>query len=131
MEFQPSIGNNADTHLNLILRVEPALDEEQFERHKASLVSDILRPDKNLNERAEYYWQSMRARNGTRQPPVAGRRGRGAHAAGLEGLLRARLSKQRHSLQVVAPGKWGVVPKGEAEAYDSPRRSSAACGLYD
>jgi len=27
--------------------------------------------------------------------------------------------QQRHSLQVVAPGKSGIVPKGEARAHDS------------
>ncbi|MEZ5501533.1 MAG: insulinase family protein [Halioglobus sp.] len=36
---------------DFMLQVEPGLDEAQFARHKESLVSDILRPDKNLNER--------------------------------------------------------------------------------
>ncbi|MBK6740037.1 MAG: hypothetical protein IPG64_20445 [Haliea sp.] len=36
-------------------------DNPQFQRHKASLVIDILRPDKNLNERACVHGVSRRA----------------------------------------------------------------------
>lgn len=103
-----------------MLRVEPALDEAQFERHKASLVSDILRPDKNLNERAEYYWQSIARKEWNFDS-------RQSLADAVQALTlpdwKAYFARvflqQRHSLQVVAPGKWGVVPQGDARDYDS------------
>ena len=37
--------------------------------------------------------------------------------------------KQRHALQVVAPGKWGIVPNGDARAYapaEATKRGHAA-----
>ncbi|HEY7776508.1 MAG TPA: insulinase family protein, partial [Kineobactrum sp.] len=39
--------------------VDASLDEEQFLRHRAALVGEIVRPHKNLWERAEFYWQSL------------------------------------------------------------------------
>jgi insulysin len=100
--------------------VELALDEEQFERHKVSLISDILRPDKNLAERAEFYWQSIARKEwdfDTRQTL--------ADAVGAITLqswktyFEAVFLARRHSLQVVAPGRWGIVPKGDFRVYDS------------
>ncbi|CAA0111287.1 Protease 3 [Halioglobus japonicus] len=100
--------------------VEPALDEEQFERHKASLISDILRPDKNLNERAEYYWQSIARKEwnfDSRQQLVD------AVTALTLPMWKAYYARvflqQPHSLRVVAPGKWGALPNDGARVYDS------------
>jgi len=101
-------------------RVEPALDEEQFERHKASLVSDILRPDKNLSERAEFYWQSIARKqwNFDSSELLAD----AVEALTLENwkaYYEKVFLQQSHSLQVVAPGKPGRLPKGDARVYDS------------
>jgi insulysin len=101
-------------------RVEPALDEEQFERHKASLVSDIMRPDKNLNERAEFYWQAIARKQWNFDS-------RESLADAVESLSLADWKayyqrvflQQRHSLQVVAPGKTGILPKGDARVFHS------------
>ncbi len=101
-------------------RVEPALDEEQFARHQASLISDILRPDKNLNERAEYYWQAI-----ARQEWDFARRQQLADAVDAFTLpewkdyFERTFLHQRHSLEVVAPGKWGKLPAGQGTVYDS------------
>jgi secreted Zn-dependent insulinase-like peptidase len=103
-----------------MLGVEPALDEAQFERHKASLISDILRPDKNLNERAEYYWQSIARKELSFDS-------RQSLADAVEALTlpvwkayyEQVFLQQRHSLQVVAPGKWGIAPQGDARVFDS------------
>jgi len=100
--------------------VESELDEAQFERHQSALVSDILRPDKNLWERAEFYWQSI----ARKQLDFAGR---ADLAEAVEALtLQSWLSyynrvflRQRHSLQVVAPGRWGDLPEGDFSRYDS------------
>ena len=101
-------------------RVLPGLDEAQFERHKVSLISDILRPDKNLNERGEYYWQAI----ARKELDFAGRQ---ALADAVRSLTLARwrtyyddvFMQHRHSLQVVAPGKWGLLPDGDFRVYDS------------
>jgi secreted Zn-dependent insulinase-like peptidase len=100
--------------------VESELDEAQFERHQAALVSDILRPDKNLWERAEFYWQSI----ARKRLDFAGKQNL---AEAVEAFtLKSWLSyynrvflQQRHSLQVVAPGRWGDLPKGDFSRYDS------------
>lgn len=47
------------------------IDEQQFLRHRQALINDVLKPHKNLAERAEFYWQSIAVRewdfDGTRQ----------------------------------------------------------------
>ncbi|NQX89451.1 MAG: insulinase family protein, partial [Halioglobus sp.] len=80
-----------------------SLDEAQFERHKVSLISDILRPDKNLAERAEFYWQSI----ARKQPAFDGRE---TFAAAVDALtlqsgteaFNTVFMDRRHALQVVA-----------------------------
>lgn len=103
-----------------MLGVEPALDAAQFERHKESLVSDILRPDKNLNERAEYYWQSIARKEW-------GFDSRQSLADAVQALTLPAWKayyervfvQQRHSLRVVAPGKWGSAAPSDARVFDS------------
>ena len=103
-----------------MLKLPSDVDEAQFERHRKALVNEILQPDKNLWDRAAFYWQSIAMKE-------YGFDSREQLATVVEGItLESWLAyyqkvflDQRHSLQVVAPGKWGVVPKGEARAYDS------------
>ena len=100
--------------------VRPALDEAQFERHKAALLSEILRPFKNLGERAEFYWQSIARKQWDFD-------GREALAQAVEQLTMEQWEAyyqrvflaQRHSLKVVAPGKWQQLPGGNYRQYDS------------
>lgn len=114
-----------------LLRVEPALDEEQFARHKASLISDILRPDKNLNERAEFYWQSIARKQWEFDS-------RESFADAVQALTLADWKdyyervflQQPRSLQVVAPGKWGSLPKGDARVYDSAEQIKRGHATY-
>ena len=99
--------------------VESELDEAQFERHQSALVSDILRPDKNLWERAEFYWQSI----ARKQFDFAGRQdlAEAVEAFTLQSWLayyNRVFLQQRHSLQVVAPGRWGDLPEGDFSRYD-------------
>ncbi|MEJ2531493.1 MAG: insulinase family protein [Halioglobus sp.] len=100
--------------------VVPALDAGQFARHKQALLSEIRRPDKNLWERAEFYWQSIAKKHWDFD-------GREALAAAVEALTLESWTdyynrvfmQQRHSLQVVAPGRWGNLPDGEFRRYQS------------
>ena len=100
--------------------VPGALDEEQFSRHKAALVSDILRPDKNLWERADFYWSSI----ATRQLDFDGRQklAEAVEAFDLDSwreYYQRVFVSQPHSLQVIAPGRWEQTPQGETAEYDS------------
>lgn len=116
---------------DFLQQVEPGLDEAQFERHKVSLISDILRPDKNLNERGEYYWQAI----ARKEFDFAGRE---ALAEAVEALTLPEWKayyddvflNRRHSLQVVAPGKWKRLPKGDFRVYDSAEAIKSGHATY-
>lgn len=110
-----------DEAMETFLLTLPAdLDEAQFARHKAALVSEILKPDKNLWERAEFYWQSI----AIKQFDFAGRQ---ALAEAVEALSldswNAYYSRVflelPHSLQVVAPGRWEEFPAGFTTRFDT------------
>ena len=97
-----------------------SLDDEQFARHQAALVNEVLRPHKNLWERAEFYWQSI----AKKQYEFDGRR---QLADAIESLDREQWQayfqkvflEQRRSLQVAAPGKWGELPAGDQKRVKS------------
>ncbi len=87
------------------------LDASQFERHKAALISEIVQPDKNLWQRAEFYWQSI----ARKQWQFDSRRQLADAVAAISlpdwSAYYQRVFLQRpHALQVVAPGKWGILP---------------------
>jgi len=101
--------------------VESDLDKDQFERHKAALRSDILRPDKNIWERSEFYWQSIarHQENFDSRELLAD----AVEELTLETWLayyRRVFVEDRHSLQAVAPGKWDKLPQGIYQGYDVP-----------
>jgi len=123
----PSVTAAMDTFIN---SVPDGLDAAQFERHKAALVSDILRPDKNMAERAGFYWRSI----ANRQFDFAGRQhlADAVQAFTLESWLayfERVFLEQPHSLQVVAPGKWGLLPEG-GKRYGSAVEIKASHGSY-
>jgi secreted Zn-dependent insulinase-like peptidase len=100
--------------------VEAGLDEAQFARHRKALVNEVLRPDKNLWERAEFYWQSI----AKKQYDFDGRE---ALADAVRALSREEwleyfnrvFMTRRHSLQVVAPGRWGELLPGAGTTLNS------------
>jgi secreted Zn-dependent insulinase-like peptidase len=103
--------------------VEGSLSAAQFERHQQALISDILRPDKNLWDRAEFYWQSIARKQ-------LGFDGRDALAEAVQGLSRESwleyfnevFLQQQRSLQVVAPGRRDKLPTTDGEIfYDATR----------
>jgi len=107
------------------------MDREQFRRHRAALTQEILRPDKNLWERAEFYWQSIAKKQYDFE-------GRTAMADAVEALtLESWLAyfnrvflRERHSLQVVAPGARGALPAGAAGRFDSAEAIKAGHDAY-
>ncbi|MCB1843248.1 MAG: insulinase family protein [Halioglobus sp.] len=123
----------ADAMDAFMQRVSPTLTEAQFARHSAALVSEIMRPDKNLNERAEFYWSSIARKRYDFD-------GRETLAAAVEALTlddwrdyytRVFLNK-RHSLQVVAPGRFGVLPPaGEGQAYTAAEQLKQGRDVYE
>jgi len=93
--------------------VPAQIDREQFRRHQSALAYEITKPDKNLWERAEFFWQSI-AKN---QDDFDGRKRLAAaiQAFTLEDWLsyyQRVFIEARHSLQVVAPGRWQELPAG-------------------
>jgi secreted Zn-dependent insulinase-like peptidase len=106
---------------NFMSTVEGELDNEQFERHKTALIGEILRPDKNIWERAEFYWQSIarHQENFDSKASLA----EAVDALTLETWIayyNRVFVQNRRSLQLVAPGKWGNFPVGEAQRFDVP-----------
>ncbi len=111
--------------------VQPSLDEAQFERHKVALVSDILRPHKNLGERAEFYWQSI----ARKQFDFAGRQHLADAVEALtmeqwQAYFQRVFLTQRHSLQVVTPGKWQTLPSSKARLYKNADAIKASHDAY-
>jgi len=98
--------------------VEGSLSDEQFERHRQALVSDIRRPDKNLWDRAEFYWQSIAKKQFEFD-------GRDALADAVQGLSKEDwlayfnevFRHQQRSLQVVSPGRWDKLPSIQGQIY--------------
>lgn len=111
--------------------VSPGLREEQFERHRTALVNEVLRPHKNLWERAEFFWQSLAKKEFDFD-------GRESLARAIEAItleqwqtyFRDVFLDGRHSLQVVAPGKAGVLPGGQQRRYDSAEAIKADHEAY-
>ena len=92
-------------------RIAPPLDDAQFARHRKALIARIEEPDKNLLERAEFYWQAI-ARGETafdsRQRLASAVRAfdRAAWADYFQRVFR----DASRSLQIVAPGAAGALP---------------------
>ncbi|TCO74919.1 insulinase family protein [Chromatocurvus halotolerans] len=110
-----SSAHVADAMQTFMEKLPEEVDEPAFLRHRQALVNDIMEPDKNLLERAEYYWQSI-----ARNQVSFDRRQRLAEA--VEGMsreawldyYREHFLESRRSLLVVAPGEQGDTPDGPA-----------------
>ncbi|HKK22164.1 MAG TPA: insulinase family protein, partial [Pseudohaliea sp.] len=97
-----------ETFLDEVL---PSLEDSAFRRHREALVAEIEEPDKNLFERAEFYWQSI----AKRQYAFDSRRQLAAAVQDFDreawsDYFREVFLEQPHSLQVVAPGASGTLP---------------------
>lgn len=111
--------------------LEDEIDEAAYLRHRQALVNDIMEPDKNLLERAEFYWQSI-----ARKQFAFDRRERFADAvAGMShdawlAYYREHFLEQRRSLLVVAPGEQGDRPKGPGREVNAAEIVKTGHGFY-
>lgn len=111
--------------------VDGELGDEQYLRHRTALVNEILRPDKNLWERAEFYWQSI-AKQQFRFD------GRQSLADAVEALtladwqayFREVFIDNPRSLQVAAAGRGGRLPAGSQETVQSAEALKAGHGTF-
>lgn len=111
--------------------VEAELNAQQFERHKVALVSDITRPDKNLGARAEYFWNSI----ATKRFGFDSREKLAAAVKNLsleewESYFRRVFIDRPHSLQVVSPGRWNLLPDVEGRRYEKAADIKASNEAY-
>jgi secreted Zn-dependent insulinase-like peptidase len=112
--------------------VPDQLDNEQFLRHRDALVTDIMRPDKNLWERAEFYWQAI----AKKQWQFDGREQLAEAVAEMDlsqwlGYYERVFLEHRRSLQVVAPGRWGELPAGAEQQVNSAQELKANHSNYE
>jgi len=108
------------------------IDAEQFARHRAALINDILKPHENLGERAEFYWQAIAFRHWNFDQPRE-------LAAALEAIeydewkayyARAMLEMPR-SLLAFSRGGRDVVPSlEEAAMFNNADALRKASGYY-
>lgn len=125
----PTVANAMSVFLNA---VDGELTEAQFERHKVALISDISKPDKNLGERAAFYWRSILKK----RTDFASRR---ELAAAVEALTladwRAYFQKvfieQPRALQVVSAGRWGKLPEVSGRRFHSAADVKRANDAYE
>ncbi|MDO8862565.1 insulinase family protein [Haliea sp. E1-2-M8] len=124
----PEVTGAIDSYMD---SVAGSLDEEQFLRYRNSLVAEIQRPDKNLWERAEFYWQSIAKKEFAFD-------GREQLADAVSALTLADWSDyfsdvfraQRRSLLVVAPGNAQALPQGYGAAVESAAALKARQEFY-
>ncbi|WP_116367440.1 insulinase family protein [Parahaliea mediterranea] len=101
--------------------VPEAVTPEQFARHQAALVHEITKPDKNLWERAEFFWQSIAKKqyafDGRSQLASAVQ---ALDLAGWQAYYQREFQHHNRSLQAVAPGRWGKLPAGADRVFQHP-----------
>lgn len=124
----PSVAAAMETFL---VAVDDELDEAQFNRHKVALISDITRPDKNLGERAAYYWRSI----GNQRLDFASREHLAAAVDALsladwQAYFAQVFIAQPRALQVVSPGQWKTFPGVSGKRYESATAIKAAHETY-
>ena len=108
------------------------IDAEQFARHRAALINDILKPHENLGERAEFYWQAIAFRHWNFDQPRE-------LAAALETIeydqwkayyARAMLEMPRSLLAFSRGGRDMAPPLEEAASFNSADALRQASGYY-
>jgi secreted Zn-dependent insulinase-like peptidase len=107
------------------------ISEEQFLRHRQALINDILKPDENLGERAEFYWQAIAYRewafDGPRQLAAAVE---AISYADWQREYRRQFLEQRRSLLAVSPGAKELTPDQGASRFIDPSALRASFGAY-
>ena len=95
-------------------RLDPkTLSSEQFARHRTALVSDILKPHRNLQEASEYFWRQIARRD--LDFDARERLAEAVRAINYEDWrtwYREVILQNPAALAVVAPGQSGELPQG-------------------
>lgn len=112
--------------------VESTLDEAQFERHKVALVSDISKPDKNLGERARFYWRSI----SNKRLDFASRKHLAEAVESLtlahwQAYFQREFIDNPRALQVISPGRWEKLPEVSGRRFDSAAALKASNSTYE
>ncbi|WOJ93411.1 insulinase family protein [Congregibacter variabilis] len=97
------------------------ITQEQFQRHRQALINATLKPHENLQERAEFYWQSIATRQWMFDSPEQ-------MAAAVESIsyedwqqaYRELFLDAPRSLLALSPGAKGVTPESDSEVFASP-----------
>ena len=102
------------------------ITEEQFLRHRASLLNEVLQPHKNLFEESDYFWREINRASAdfdTRERLAAAVRAV-EYEQWVDWYRRFAIESPA-SLVVVAPGRWQQVPAGtpvkDAAGFQSER----------
>ncbi len=92
---------------------DDGISKDQFQRHRTSLVGEIMQPHENLTTQSEYYWGEIAKRQeafDSRQRLAAA-----VEAVSYEEwrtVAREVMLAQPASVKLVALGKWALTPKG-------------------
>ncbi|EED30991.1 peptidase M16 domain protein [gamma proteobacterium NOR5-3] len=97
------------------------ITQEQFQRHRQALINATLKPQENLRERAEFYWQSIATRQWQFDSPRQ-------LAAAVESIsyeewqqaYRELFLDAPRSLLALSPGAKGVTPQSNSEVFEDP-----------
>ncbi|MEM6302379.1 MAG: insulinase family protein [Pseudomonadota bacterium] len=112
-----------------------AIDEDQFLRHRAALIKDMLKPDENLGERAEFYWQAIAFREwGFDAPQKMADAIRAIDYESWRTAYEKLFLEKRRSLLAFSAGAQGdTPPENEAARYADPAslRSESAKHTVD
>lgn len=124
----PSVTKAMSAFIN---SVDGELDQAQFERHKAALISDISKPDKNLGERAGFYWSSI----AKKRLAFSSRLELEAAVEALtladwQAYFRDVFIEQPRGLQMVSAGRWGKLPQVSGRRFDSASAVKQANEAY-
>lgn len=109
------------------------IDEAQFERHRAALIKDVLKPHENLGQRAGFYWQAIAFREwGFDQPQLMAEALEGIDYQQWREFYQRTILDERRSLLGVSAGARGVTPKLEnARRFEDPAALRAAEARYE
>ena len=105
-----------------LARTPDQITEEQFLRHRAALVNDILKPDENLGQRAEFYWQAIAFREwGFDGSQLLAGAVESVNYEDWKAYFSETFLESRRSLLNVAPGARGESPEVETnDVYTVP-----------
>ncbi|MEM1143198.1 MAG: insulinase family protein [Pseudomonadota bacterium] len=122
------VANAMDTFLVDTLE---QISEEQFLRNKRALIKDLLKPDENLSERAQFYWQAIAFRKWDfDEPQRLAEAVEGIDYASWQESYRSLFVDDRRSLIAFSPGAQGEGPdSSDGRRFSEPAELRSASDL--